>query len=442
MIATFTRQPAYLRYDAHETLDIFRERQSGAYQQGTIAWRDGRINGQALQLYNELIRYVGANKFAWIREDTLAEGLGRSVSTIKRWMRQLVSAELIQRGRRFGSASLTYIAAYGQDADLENEPEAATDDGTTAFSVFEQPQADAADISHQVMHAPAVSSEPTPPSHGYTASDGGAFFSATHEPSIGSFPRSHTIKNQHVKFPGGRIQVGQTKLASIEETEATTRLRGEGIEDPAVLHELHARSLHDIDRVIRYVARCRSTDDPRRPGLIVHLLRTGFANHGSSAHDGSAHRVRSDHNRSGRRTPVTTSDDARCYLSQGFCQHGMLGMCAQCETSTSTSTLVVDLCDTNTSRTNTDLMSTGTEIMWPAVLAYLAQEIAPDEIKIWFSQTTLLDIIDDCVIIGTPNVFVRNHVRDAYASYLLKALSSELGHPVQVEVVIDTPAHT
>jgi chromosomal replication initiation ATPase DnaA len=76
---------------------------------------------------------------------------------------------------------------------------------------------------------------------------------------------------------------------------------------------------------------------------------------------------------------------------------------------------------------------------WPAVLARLAQDIAPEEFSVWLSTTTLLDIIDDVVIIGTPNVFVRNHVRDAYASLLSMASAVELGHPVQVEVVIDTP---
>ncbi len=124
MIAARTQQPSHLLYNAHETLEEFRERQCRAYHTGKLAWREGLINGQALQLYNELVRCVGANKFAWVKEDTLAELLGRSVSTIKRWMSQLVSAELIRRGRRFGTSSLTYIVAYNQSSDLEEQPAA------------------------------------------------------------------------------------------------------------------------------------------------------------------------------------------------------------------------------------------------------------------------------------------------------------------------------
>src|ERR671927_1049584 len=100
--------PAHLRYNPHETVSAFQARQRHAYQIGKAAWREGRISGQALQLYEELVRYVGGNRFAWVKEETLAAELQRSASTIKRWMQQLVHAGLIDRGRRFGATSLTY----------------------------------------------------------------------------------------------------------------------------------------------------------------------------------------------------------------------------------------------------------------------------------------------------------------------------------------------
>src|ERR671932_351510 len=104
--------PAHLRCNPHETLTAFQARQRHAYQAGKAAWREGRINAQALQLYEELVRYVGANSYAWVKEETLASDLGRSVSRIKRWMQQLVQAQLIRRGRRFGATSLTALTAY------------------------------------------------------------------------------------------------------------------------------------------------------------------------------------------------------------------------------------------------------------------------------------------------------------------------------------------
>ena len=118
---------AHLRYDAHEPLPAFRERQRQAYQAGKSAWRDSQITAQALQLYEELVRFVGANRFAWVKEQTLAGELRRSASTIKRWMQQLVEANLIRRERRFGATSLTYITAYEPDADVDTPLEQAAD---------------------------------------------------------------------------------------------------------------------------------------------------------------------------------------------------------------------------------------------------------------------------------------------------------------------------
>ena len=53
-------------------------------------------------------------------------------------------------------------------------------------------------------------------------------------------------------------------------------LEAEGVSDRNVLHELRQQPVEQVEQVIRYVARCRTHDDPRRPGLIVHLLRRGF----------------------------------------------------------------------------------------------------------------------------------------------------------------------
>ena len=108
--ATF--HPTQLRYNPHETRETFQARQRHAYQAGKGAWRAGLINAQALQLYEELVRYVGGNRCAWVKEETLAAELHRSASTIKRWMQQLVQAGLIRRGRRFGATSLTALTAY------------------------------------------------------------------------------------------------------------------------------------------------------------------------------------------------------------------------------------------------------------------------------------------------------------------------------------------
>src|SRR5690349_13498032 len=110
-------QQVYIPRETHvppfqEPRETFQARQRQAYNAGKVAWRDDRINGQALQLYEELVRRVGANLYCWIGEETLAMELGRSTSTIKRWMRQLIAARLIRRDRQFGHTTHTYISAY------------------------------------------------------------------------------------------------------------------------------------------------------------------------------------------------------------------------------------------------------------------------------------------------------------------------------------------
>ncbi len=441
MIAAHTQQPTYLLYNADETLNEFRERQRAAYQAGALAWREGLINGQALQLYNELVRCVGANKFAWIKEDTLAKLLGRSASTLKRWMSQLVGARLIQRGRRFGSASLTYIMAYEQSSEPKEQSGAVSESATNASSPYELPQEH--NIEPQAGSV-AISSSNTQTDLNRSTQEcnvlpAAPFFAATSEPSIGSFSRRHTIKSQHVNIKGGGIEVSKIKLEDIEDNQTTARLRAEGVEDLDVLQELKIHPVGEIERVIRYVARCRSDDDPRRPGLIVHLLRNGFGKHRRSSFDGRRPKAQGNPRASGTREPVSASDDPRRYLSHGFCHHGLYGNCPHCDPSASTTILAEDADHRHDVEEAPEPVKSVIVAQWKTVLARLAQKVGPAEFSTWLETVTLIDIIGNVAIIGTPNVFVRNQVRDECSSHLSQALAAELGHAVQIEVVIDVP---
>src|ERR671933_231147 len=146
---------AHLRYDPQEPLPAFRERQRHAFQVGKAAWRDAQITAQALQLYEELVRFVGANRFAWVKEATLADELRRSASTIKRWMQQLVDAHLIRRERRFGATSLTYITAY--DAAEPDAPEAPAVDADVLSAADPAPVVLPAACADDVPGAPTFS---------------------------------------------------------------------------------------------------------------------------------------------------------------------------------------------------------------------------------------------------------------------------------------------
>lgn len=439
MLATRTQPPSHLLYNIRETLDELRERQHGAYQAGTRAWREGLINGQALQLYNELVRCVGANRFAWIKEDTLVEQIGRSVSTIKRWMSQLVAAQLIQRGRRFGSSSLTYIVAYELSSDPEEQLLVPIDAPSCTVRDHEHGPAGASERQASSAAAQSATGARSPFAEDASSRTDQPSFASTSEPSIGSFSRRHTIKSQHIKTQGGGTSSQMTEPELIEHNEATAVLRAEGVEDINVLRELQMCGIDEIERVIRYVARSRSSDDLRRPGLIVHLLRTGFGKRPGTRGDMGTNQTRSHRARSASVSRAPMAGDPGQYLSEDFCRHGVYGACTACRSSAHAVASAEDVAAPPEQGAAHQLAAATKLASWSGVLARLAQDIAPDEFSVWLSTTTLLDIIDGEVIIGTPNVFVRDQVREVYGTQLVEALEAELGYPIQIDVVIDTP---
>lgn len=393
-------------------------RKQHAFLAGDQARDQNIISPEAHMLYEYLLRYTSCRSFCWPGQAHLAEILKCSVSTIKRRTKELIDAGLIQRERRLNRSSLTFIAAYGAemlDYQAEHEALACSDD-----------QKEQHDETLDAMTPAQRRRGPvTPP----------AFFAPQSGPTVGSVVSPLTIKSQNPEDLGGGKD---TETDDSTDNETIHALQDAGVVDHNSLSELRDRPIEQVARTVSYVAKCRRGDDPRRPGLIVHLLRKGFGRHHCETLDGSSRKLRPHHDRSGSRTPALASDDPRRYLSQGFCQHGMLGMCPQCETSASTNTLVEDACETVAQENITQPLNAEVITHWPTILARLAQQVTPDELSTWLGQTTLLDIMDNCAFIGTPNVFVRNHVRDAYTSQMSAALAAELGRPVQVEVVIDT----
>lgn len=395
-------QPSYLQYDPQETFEAFQCRQRSAYQAGKQAWRAGLVNGQALQLYDELVRYVGANRFCWVKEETLAAQLGRSESTIKRWMRQLVEVGLISRGRRFGQTSLTFITAYCTDESTEQaEPqEQLLAVSAPPLEASHQGAERLTDTRKELHQA----NSPTPmldhPEHAQEcqAVPPAACGEPKNEPSISSFLLPHTYKDHHVKIGGGGKNTPTQAPERIEGTATTIRLQDEGVNDPDVLHELQEHPLAEVEQVVRYVARCRSTDDPRRPGLIVHLIRRGF---------GSRRRRRQHAPADPHTIPREAAPGAE----------------GRRQPSPAPPPIAPD-----------------TEIMarWRQALDQLKQQLERQAYETWIAPNQLLVVEDDLAILGTPNIFVRQEVEHHYTAELEAALSQSYGRPMTLQAVIGT----
>jgi hypothetical protein len=404
---------AHLRYDAHEPLPAFRERQRHAYQAGKAAWRDARITAQALQLYEELVRFVGANRYAWVKEETLVLELRRSASTIKRWMQQLVDANLIRRERRFGATSLTYITAY-DDA----EPPALLE------SAVEADELSAADPAAAVLPetGDAEPGLPSPDTHEQSTAGSsdeppppGLFFGLISEPTISSSVSRESFKRQHVRISGDGIpaQIDIT-LNDAKPTTSMDRLEAEGVFDRDVLQELRWQPVAQVEQVIRYVACCRTRDDPRRPGLIVHLLRQGFASRPCGRHSPAADRPRSpgrcDHR-------GCSGQPVRAVLpADGLA----IGIASAVQPTTSTSAANAAELDH----------------IWQQVLTQLDALVEGPAYDTWLAPSRLLLLDDGEAVVGVPNVFARDELVRTYAAQVEAVLHQLRGRPIALQVII------
>lgn len=73
--------------------------------------------------------------------------------------------------------------------------------------------------------------------------------------------------------------------------------------------------------------------------------------------------------------------------------------------------------------------------IWPAVLASLADELAP-QYRAWLELTRPLGLADGSALLAAPNEFAKDILESRLQPRLVTALSSALGHPVQVRVVV------
>ncbi len=207
-----------------------------------------------LFLYKELVRLCKDRAFCWPGLDWLAERLGTSVGTIKRWLDELVSTGLILRKPRpGGQTTLTTIPALD-----------AYDAGQVIIET---------DLPDEVERAsPAI--PPTPPASTPTPP---LFFvpeqGITCDPAESAPLIRHTVKRQKFKFPvvGCTDKNNQDKRPPLIVNPVTEALQAAGLTDPEVINELRGEPLTEIQAIIRYVARQKHIDNP--PGLIVALAR-------------------------------------------------------------------------------------------------------------------------------------------------------------------------
>jgi hypothetical protein len=176
------------------------------------------------------------------------------------------------------------------------------------------------------------------------------------------------------------------------------RLAAEGIVDAAVLDELQARDPRQIEAVIAHVAACRRPDDPRRPGLIVHLTRHDFGT-------GAGQPVRA--RRTASAAPAATVEDAELPSVERV----PAGSAIAGEAHTA----------------------------WQRVCDQLRAALPPDDYVTWIAPLRLLDDGAGVAVIQTPNIFAREEIEGRLYAPLVAACTQYFGPAISLHFVIAPP---
>ncbi|HSH78525.1 MAG TPA: DnaA N-terminal domain-containing protein [Herpetosiphonaceae bacterium] len=375
-------------------LGRLRARRSHAFAVGEAKAHNREISADAyLFLYKELVGLAGERTYCWPGLDYLVERLGRSEGTLKRWMKELEQAELIQRkSRPGGQTSLTYIVAYLQ-ADCGAEAESCSSDHNLD-------DLDATTLDHSA--APA---EEMLPSYSYLEAPAAApvFFvpaeEITPDPTAGSLLIPHTIKKQESKnrSGGGDVHSASTSVNFGNEDDVGRLLRDEEVLDPQTIIALQSKPLAELRAISGYLnnqanVRCR-------PGLFAWLAHHDF---GARLLAG---RQRSREQRRTHREQLVPfgTDDLDKYL---------------------------------VSSQQRDPVPPELSRLWQEALQQLTLTLLPDEYATWIHPIALAALDDDVAFVAAPNIFVRQQVQQTYQARLEEALSRVYGRPIRVEAVI------
>lgn len=229
-------------------------RRSFAFTRGEEAALQRAISADAyLFLYKELVRLCKDRAVCWAGLEWLAKRLGTSVGTVKRWMDELVRAELVRRKARAGGlTTLTIVPALD---DFDTDPATSTLDHAAQRGRTEPASLDVG----------AAASKPT------------LFFGPTqqitNDPPESAAVICHTVKRQKIKpFVVGCAHERENEEPLTPVTDdVTAALQAAGLTDPLIINEFQNEPLSEIQAIIGYVARQRHITNP--PGLIVALAR-------------------------------------------------------------------------------------------------------------------------------------------------------------------------
>jgi hypothetical protein len=380
------RTPTGAANDDRFGLAHLRRRRSTAFALGEAKARRREISADAyLFLYKELVALAGDRTYCWPSLDFLAATLDTSEGTLKRWMKELERTDLIRRKPRpGGQTSLTYITAY-----LAPDVAAAVEDESPPETAVGQSGASPVAPADRSAHAEPP--RPAPPQRGQAAQPAlffGPELQIVSDRRARSETISSTVKIQQFKNPGrcggGTDQSSHGKAPVEGSPVALALLEAEAVCDPVAMAALQQKPLAELRAVSHYLD--QQTNIQCRPGLFVWLAR----------HDFGAQLL------AGRHQPVDRG----------------------CPRAVPPPPVVEP--PSNPALTT----------VWQAVQQQLGRVLPPEDLATWVAPTTLQAIEGQDIVLGTPNVFVRQELEGRFQAPLVAALEAVLGHTVVVHLII------
>ena len=398
-----------LVYNVTETHAEFQTRQRHAYNAGRRAWQERRMPAYLIPFYEALVERVGANKYTWVSEETLAEVFQVDVSTIKRWIARLVRAGLIRRQRQFATSSRTYITAYDPATMLlDGEAATATVDESQATRIeHAQPSDD------QVAVHTAAQEDQEPPTEGVS-------FRRRYEPSFGAHLRPDPNTDHLNLGSGGKHYTP----GSCSTTPDVIRiLEQEGVQEFYLAPVLRQQPAAELTAISQYLDTQHNVRD--RAKLFAALACRDCGAQLLAGRKQQAPQRRVKH-------PIPArSDDHLKYISGSLAPYIQGGGAPLAESVPATSGT-----SAQSGLAHTEPSGTAEAHVWQQIHDHLRQALPASEFMTWFDQAVLLDLDSQRAVIGTPNTFVREYVEAHYQDCLVAAFQARYGPGVRVQVVI------
>jgi hypothetical protein len=380
-----------------------RKQRAAAAYDAVTAWREPArqqirravftrvINEPTGNFLHWLLGQCGDKSYCAMPKDELAKLYGKSLSSIKLYIRESVARGILRvSGRRIYFVRLeapeptsksyeqlvaeaTALAQAGNliDAGLllkqAAEVRKQAEDQAEEQEQHEQPPA--------AQHEPSEAAEPEPE----------AFFCGSDESK--NCPDSDNSLSEHplkTPIPGGGEKDRDLNSRFFPETPTIQKLKALGSTAPKCWMELSDRPFAEIEYAAQLAQQAKWADD--KPAATIYFARLIAAG-------------------------VITFDSA-----------------AEAEAPLSPAAAAP--------------LSPGNSDIWPRVQAELEQQLSQTEYETWLRDTRLIQIDAGVAVVGTPNIFARekveSHYRDLIAEGITRVL--QLTGRVSIQVVIDSSA--